>query len=170
MDNANPLDLCGGEGFNVLFLVPNEAQSAYPTAIGAGEMFPVRREPPPRGLVLDAPVIVLKLGAALLAWFMRATVVIEALDSAPGTVCRCLTSLGIETGRKGIRFGEHGTVALQVILADARLIHPEAQALVADELHYANGFLNSGVLFLGAIQLIFVDQHTSCPSCFVLLS
>jgi hypothetical protein len=43
------------------------------------------------------------------------------------------------------------TIALQVILGDATLVHPHPQALIANELHYPDSFIESSVLLLGAI-------------------
>jgi hypothetical protein len=43
---------------------------------------------------------------------------------------------------------------LQVILGDAwppALVHPQAQALVSDELDYSDGFIESSVLLLGTV-------------------
>jgi hypothetical protein len=65
-----------------------------------------------------------------------------------------LTSLGIETSSKGILFGEYSTIALQVVLRNAAppaLVHPQAQALVADELYYSDGSIDSGILRFGAV-------------------
>ena len=105
----------------------------------------------------------LEFGIALLAWFVRLAVVIEAGDREPSTVATCLTSLRIETSGKGILFGKDGAIAPQVILVDAALIHPQAQALVADELDGANGFLNSAILRFGAIDFVFVDNFLRSP-------
>jgi hypothetical protein len=58
---------------------------------------------------------------------------------------------------------------VQVVLGDAALIHPLAQALVPDELDDANGLFDGGVLLLGAVTLVFVGQHPSCLSRVVLL-
>jgi hypothetical protein len=124
----------------------NETQSPNPTAIGEPDMFPIVRELPPRGFVLDAPVVMLKSGIAFLAWFLRLAVLIEAVDRKPSTVCTRLTSLGIETSGKGVFFGKSGTAALQIVLVDAVPIHPQTEALVSDELHYTNGFIYRSVL------------------------
>jgi len=53
---------------------------------------------------------------------------------------------------------------LQIVGGGASHIHPDAEALIAHELDGANGFFNGGVLFFGAINLIFVDQQGSVPS------
>jgi hypothetical protein len=105
----------------------------------------------------------LELGIALLAWLVRLAVVIEAVDREPSTVSTGLTSLRIETSGKGILFGKDGAIALQVILVDAALIHPQAQALVADELHHANSLINGRILSFGAIQFVLVGEHALLP-------
>ena len=111
----------------------------------------------------------LKCGIALLPRFLVSAVLIEARDSEPGPVATCLTGLRIETRGKRVLFGEHGRVALEVILADASSVHPQAEALVTDELHDADRFIDSRVLLLVAIKLVLVDEHASCPFLFSLL-
>jgi hypothetical protein len=51
---------------------------------------------------------------------------------------------------------------LQIVGVGASNVHPDADALIPDELHRANSFFNGGVLCFGAIQLLLVDQQTSC--------
>jgi hypothetical protein len=46
---------------------------------------------------------------------------------------------------------EDSTIDLQIILGNAALVHPLAQAFIADELHHANSFIDSGIVRLGAI-------------------
>ncbi len=41
--------------------------------------------------------------------------------------------------------------------------HAHPKACVTDELHGTNGFLNGGILLLGAIDFVLVDQH-ACVS------
>src|ERR1700740_2646862 len=89
--------------------------------------------------------------------------VIDPLDSTPSTVSSGLTSLGVETSGKRVRVGQFGTIALQVIFRDAPLIHPFAQAFVADELYHADGLVNGKVLRLVPSHLVLVCQHASCP-------
>jgi hypothetical protein len=60
---------------------------------------------------------------------------------------------------KRIFFGKESTIALEIISVDPTAIHPEAQALIADELDNANGFIKSSILRLSAIQLVLVNQH-----------
>jgi hypothetical protein len=55
----------------------------------------------PVRFVLDAPVIMLKRGIALLAGLVLAAMVVEALDGEPGTIGTGLPSLGVETSGKG---------------------------------------------------------------------
>src|SRR5438128_10485091 len=97
------------------------------------------------------------------------SVVIEAANGKPGTVSTSLTSLGIERAGKRVLFRQNGTIALKVILVDAPSVHPQAEALVANELHHAASFVDSRILLLVAIQLVLVDQHTSCAPVCVLL-
>lgn len=69
---------------------------------------------------------------------------------------------------KGVLFGQNGTVTQEVMLVDLAPIHPKAEALVANELHHADRFVDSRVLLLVAIQLVLVDEHPSCPPvCFL---
>ncbi len=59
--------------------------------------------------------------------------------------------------------GKLRAIALHIILGDALLIHPQAQALIADELDHPNSFINGGILPLGASHLVFVDEHCLLP-------
>src|SRR5256885_1275661 len=111
----------------------------------------------------------LELGIALLAWLLGFAVLIETLNSKPRSICRHLTSLGIEVGREGIFFGKHRTKALQIIVGDITLVHPETQTLVPDELHHANSFINGVILRFGCVELVFVDEHLHFPFPFAML-
>src|SRR5262249_41971794 len=91
-------------------------------------------------------VVVLKPGIALLAWLVCLAVLIEPLDSEPGPIRRCLTGLRVEASSERIFFSKLSAIALQIVLADTMLIHPQAQALVPNELHDADGLINGGVL------------------------
>jgi hypothetical protein len=71
--------------------------------------------------------------------------------------------LGIETSRKGVLLGQNRTVALQIIGAATALVHPLAQALVSDELDQANGLVDSPILLIAALTLLFVGQHGWSP-------
>ena len=93
----------------------------------------------------------LELGIAFLAWLVVLAVVIESSDREPGAGGRGLPCLGVESGSKGGVFGEYCAVALQIILADASRIHPQAQALVADELDASHGLVDGSVLLLRAV-------------------
>ncbi len=112
----------------------------------------------------------LKLGVALLAGLVVLAILIEAGDGKPGTVGTGLTSLRVKITCKRVLFGEDGTVALEVVFVDATSVHPQAKALVADELHHAASFIDSRVLLLIAVELVLVDEHASCPPVCVLLS
>src|SRR5712692_139080 len=96
----------------------------------------------------------LKLGIAFLAWLVRLAVVIETRDSEPCSISTGLTCLGVQVMSKGILLGKLGTIALQVVLADTAFIHPQAQALVANELHDTNGFIDSSVLGWCAVHFV----------------
>src|SRR4051794_6498409 len=158
MHKTNPLDLLGGKGFNLLLGVANQPKPSNATAIAEGDVLTSRIQLPTRLFVLNAPVIVLKPGIPLFPWLVRFAVLIETGNSEPGPISTGLTRLGVETVGKGVLFGKQSTIALEIILGGV-LIHPETEALVADELNHANGFINSGVLSLGTVHLVFVDEH-----------
>jgi hypothetical protein len=100
----------------------------------------------------------LKLWVAFLPWFVDLTIIIEPLDGGPCSVCCYLTSLGVETRGKGVRFGKHSTGTLQVILGSV-LIHPHAHALIANELPNPDRLCNGGELLLLPIHFVLGDQH-----------
>jgi len=50
-------------------------------------------------------------------------------------------------------------MALQIILVDAPLIHPQAQALVPDELHNPDSIINSLILLGAPIELVLLNEH-----------
>jgi hypothetical protein len=151
MDNPDPLDLLGRKCCNLLLGIADQPQASNATPIGEGDVLAIGFQLPARLLVLDAPVIVLEPGIAFLAWLVGLAVVIEAGDGKPCSISTGLTSLGIETSSKGICFSEYSTIALQVILGDATLVHPQAQAFIADELYYSDSVLDSSILLLGTI-------------------
>lgn len=157
LENANTFDLLCRERFNVTRA--NEAQAAYATAIREGDVLAIGFKFPARLLVFHRTVITLETGIALLPWLVRLAVVIETGDGKPRSICCGLTGLGVETCGKGEVFGQHRTVALQIIAADTTSIHPQAQALVTDELCYPYRFLNGRVLCCVAVQLVLVDQY-----------
>ena len=109
----------------------------------------------------------LKAGVALLAWLLLAAILVEAADTSPSSICRCLTGHRIEPGGKGVVLGPLRTEGLQVILTDASRcapvlrggIHPEPDSFVPDELHGADGFINGALLGLIHPQLVFEYQH-----------
>lgn len=102
----------------------------------------------------------LELRIALLARLLLLAVLVEARNRGPGSIRRRLPSLGIEADGKRVRAGKDCTIALQVILADAALIHPLAQARIANELRDADRLINGRILFRRASQFILVDQHS----------
>jgi hypothetical protein len=166
VDNPHTFDLLGGEGRNLLFLVAYQAQATYPTPISEGDMLPVRLNLPSGLFVLYAPVIVLKLGIALLTGLMVLAVVIEPGDSEPRSIRRSLTGLRVKARGKGIVFGKSSTVALQVILVDTPRVHPQAQALVADELDHADSLINSLILLGATVEFVLANEH---PLAFLLV-
>lgn len=139
-------------------------------AIGKGQTLPIWLQTPAAYLVLGRAVIVLKTGIALLAGFVLAAILVEATDSRPGAICRCLPRIGVQLGGKGEVFGKLRAEALLLNPADVLPIHPQAQRLVANELDGADGFLNRGALGLIHAQFVFNTQHNSAllswqPSC-----
>src|SRR5947209_409684 len=146
VDNAYSLDLLEREGFDLLVLVSHQPQSPDATAVGEGEMTPIGVKLPARGFVFHRAVIVLKLRIALLAWLVLGAVLIEARDSRPGTVGTGLARLRIETTDEGVLLGKFGAGALQIVPAGPTSIHPQAHALVADELHHPDGLIDGGIL------------------------
>jgi hypothetical protein len=106
---------------------------------------------------------VLKTRIALLSGLVVFAVVIEAGDSQPRPISRGLTGLRVETSGKREVTGKYRTVALQIVSADATILHPEVQALVANELSHAYRLIDGGVLCLIAMQFVFVDQQGACP-------
>src|SRR5579883_3542330 len=83
LEKTHTLDLLQGEGRHTLFFVSHEAKVANSTAIGEPKMLPIRIELPSSCFVFDAPVVVLKLGIALLPWLLLSTVLIEPGESRP---------------------------------------------------------------------------------------
>jgi hypothetical protein len=156
---THPLDLLDGEGFKVLVGIAYQTEPTNATTIGEANVLAVVFQLPPRGFVFHAAVVMLKTRIAFLAWLVVLAVFKEAANSKPGPVSTGLTGLGIETSGKGEVFGEDGTVALQVILVDATLIHPQAQALISDELNSTDGFINGAILPFRAIYLVLENQH-----------
>src|SRR3989442_11610669 len=153
MHNPDALDLLGGEGFNVLLLVAYQAQAANATPIGEGDVFAIRFNLPARMLVFHAPIVMLELRIALLAGLLVLAVLIEAFNGQPGSISRSLSRLRVEAGGKRILFGKGSTVALEVIVGDTPRIHPQAQALVPDELHHAKTVINGLILPGAPIEL-----------------
>ncbi len=92
----------------------------------------------------------LEPGIALLARLLLLAMLIEAGNSTPRSICTGLTSLGVEPSSKGIVLSEYRTIALQIVLGDATSIHPQAQALIADELGDAYRLIDSRIRVLGA--------------------
>src|SRR5689334_4432107 len=111
----------------------------------------------------------LKLGIAFLARLVALAVVIETGNSEPRSVSTGLTRLGIERGNKRVLFGKRSTIALQIILGDNMLVHPETQALVANELDNTHSLIDSCILPFGATQFVLEDQHASCSYPYSLL-
>ena len=169
LDNSHPFDLLDGKGFNVLLGIANQTHAANATAIGEGDVLAIGRELPACLLVLDTSVIVLKRGKAFLAWFVVFAVVVEAGNREPRSVGTSLTGLRVETSRKGKITGKDRTITLQSILVGSTSVHPETQALIADELYNANGLIDRSELPLRAINFVLVDQHPTCPFALLML-
>src|SRR5712691_2870893 len=159
MHNAYTLDLLRGEGFNLLLAIAHEAQPTNPTPIGEGDMPAIRIQFPAGLFVLDGAIVVLKLGIAFLARFLLLAILIEARDGSSGPISTGLTGLRIEAGGKRILLGKHSTITLEIILAYPALIHPEAQALITDELCDPYRLINGGILLFGAVKLVLKNQH-----------
>jgi hypothetical protein len=147
----------------------DESQAPNAAAIGEGEMFAVNIELPAGDFVFDAPVVVLKLWVAFLAWLVLTTIFVETSYRVPGPISRSLPSLGIEVHGEGIVLGKDSTVPLQIVGGGASDIHPDTNALVANELDGANSFFNGCVLCFCTIELVFVDQHWFVPPFLTLL-
>src|SRR5438128_12690579 len=100
----------------------------------------------------------LEAGIAFLARLMRLAVVIETGEGKPCAISSGLTRLRIEASGKGELFCEDSTIALQIILGDATPIHPQAQALTADELCHPYSLISRGRLLLVPIDFVLVAQ------------
>ena len=97
-------------------------------------------------------------------WTGVLAILIETGDGSPGPVGTGLTSLGIEAVGKRVLFGKRRTVALQIVLVDPASVHPQAETLVANELHDADRFIDARVLGLIAVEFVLVDEHELLPS------
>ena len=162
--DAYPLDLLHWEGFNVLLGIANQAQASDPTQVCEDDVASIGVYLPSGGFVLHTSVIVLKLGVALLAGFLVPAILVEAGDGEPGTISTGLTGLGIKACSKGVFLSEDSTIALEVIRGCTASVHPQTQALVADELHDTDSFIDSRVLLLVAVEFVLVDQHARFAS------
>src|SRR6266566_2635114 len=133
MHNAYALDLLGGKGCNVLFLVAHEPQSFNTTSISQSDMFPVRFQLPTCLLILNRAVIMLEPGIALLPRLVVLAVVIEAGDSKPCTVSRFNSFTNSDGNRMVMRVSliffivtlyHHNVTISSVVLLRQRAIHP----------------------------------------------
>jgi hypothetical protein len=165
-DNANTLDLFDWELFHSLVFVPNQLDAANTTAVCEGDVAAIKL--PARGFVLDASIVMLELGIALLAWLLAIASIIEAGDSKPSAISRSLTGHGIEKTSKGVFIGQDSTVGLQVVFRDGRRIHPQPQRLVTDELDRPDSLIDGSILLFASTQLVLIDQHV-CLTAFLLL-
>src|SRR6266446_8839768 len=98
--DADPFDLLLWESFDLLFLIADEPQTSNAAAVREGDVASIGTQLPARDFVLDGPIIVLKLGIALLAWLLLLAILVEPRDSRPCPICTGLTSLGVETSGK----------------------------------------------------------------------
>jgi hypothetical protein len=105
MEDANPLDLLHGKGFDVLSGIADQAKSPNPARVSEDDVASIGFQLPSGGFVLHAPVIVLELGIPFLAGLVVAAILIEAGNGSPGTVGTGLTGLRIETVSKRVLFG-----------------------------------------------------------------
>ena len=158
-DNTNSLDILNWECFDALLLVSNQLEATNPTTVCEGDVTPVWVKFPTSGFVFHRAVVPLEFRIAFLPRLLLLAIIIEPLDSRMSTVGTGLTSLGIESRSKREFFGKYCTVGLQVVFRDMITIHPQAQALVTDELSNAYRLFNGSKLFLAPIQLVLVDQH-----------
>src|SRR5258708_25793692 len=76
-NDTDSFDQFSREGFNMLFLVADQAKTTNPTSISEDDMFPVGLKFPTSRLVFDASIIVLKLWIAFLPWLLFFTILIE---------------------------------------------------------------------------------------------
>ncbi len=162
LDQPHALDLLDGERFNAA--CADQAYTADTQAIREDEALAIWFQLPARSLVLHTAIVLLEARVALLAWFLRCAVHIEAGYRLPRPVCCCLSSHRIEPGGKGIRFCQLRAEGLQVVLAHAASIHPESDGFVADKLCDANGLINRALLACVRSQLVFEYQH-GCLAC-----
>jgi len=158
-DNTNPLDQLERKLLDTLIGIANQFEATNPTAIGEDDVSAIWIKLPTCGLILHAPVVVLKSGISLLSRFLVLAILIEARDSKPCTLSCRLTSHRIETTCEGVFLGKNSTVSIQVVLVDTTIIHLQSQAFVANELDSTNSFINGSKLFLASIKLVLVDQH-----------
>src|SRR2546421_6885311 len=168
--DAHPLDLFDGEGFDLLFVVPNEPEGADGASVREGDVLAVRFQFPARLLVLDGAVVMLEAGIALLAGLVVEARFVEALDGEPGARGGGLPCLRVELASEGELPGKKCAQALEVVLGGAAHLHPEAQGLVPDELDDADGLLDGGVLLGRPVYFILVDQHCSHASLSVFIA
>ncbi len=161
-EDANPLDVFDGEGFNILLLIANQPESADPTAIREGDMLTIIGKLPSSLLIFHAPVVVLKSWVALLSRLVAFAVLIEPRDRTPGPGSRGLSGLGVEQLHKGVCFRKGRAIVLQVVFGDTTIIHPQAQTGVANELNRTDCLVDGVELLLVAMQFVLIDQHVSC--------
>ena len=162
--DAHPLDLLGGESFDLLLLVPNKPEGADGASVREGDVLAVWFQFPARLFILDGAVVMLEAGIALLAGRVVEARLVEALDGEPGARGGGLPCLRVELASEGELPGKRRAQALEVVLGGAARVHPEAQGFVPDELDDADGLLDGGVLLWRSVYLILVDQHCSRAS------
>jgi hypothetical protein len=159
--DAYPFDLRERESFDPLPLVAYEPERADAAAVREGDVLAIRLQLPPGLLVLDGAVVVLELRVALLAALLLLAVLVEPRNGEPGARGGRLPCLGIEAAGERKLAGQLCAQTLQVIVARAARVHPQAQGLVADELHGADRLLDGGLLRRCPVQFVLVDQHRS---------
>src|SRR5260370_33533674 len=87
LDNANAFDLLERKCFDLLFLIPNQAQTPDPAPIRESDMLAIRLKFPTSLLVVDRTVIVLELRIDFFSLFVFLYVAIGPGNCQPSPVC-----------------------------------------------------------------------------------
>jgi hypothetical protein len=87
-------------------LAPIILARANAGAIGEGDPLPIWFQLPPRVLVFHTPGVMPEARIAFLPRLLFLAFFVEASNRKPGPISRCLASLGVEPGGKGIVFGK----------------------------------------------------------------
>src|SRR5579883_129229 len=158
-DEPDTFDLLRGKFFNPLVFASYQPQAAYVATISEGDVLAIGGELPARLLVLHRTVIMLEARIALFPWLVGLAVVIEARDSEPRALRSRLTGLRIELRGKGKGLCQLSTSHVEIIAGDTTGIHPQAQALVSDELCDPYRFINRLIAGFVSTELVLNNQH-----------